>query len=963
MSKEAKKKLAILSPFVIGVGILIFLFVGLTLNTSEAEAVSCFASDGDGVYDTDGDGGNGVIKITGVHTIPAAASAYDCSSLDFWIVANGVLFLDGNEATGEYAAVNFKSLDIDTAGSVHSDEGGCTNPGNANGYGPNGSNVCTISTAGYGRGNFNNNRACGGAGYGGDGGAPNTGTLLPGEFYSTSLTPLLFGSSGGSAGYLAAMGGTGGGIVRINVTNTLINDGIVSANGGDGGWITSDDTDRAPGGGSGGSVYVTAGRIDGSGSFQAHGGGGEDDPAYDGGGGAGGRIYITHDSNDSTFSFSGTSVVANGGLGPDDATDGAKGTAYVKNTAAGEVKIFQGFTIDDTDFSETTWIFDASALNLYCNSSAVSPSFTATYLTLNGQLTCDDVDATSLTSMAFSASNTLTLQSGMNWHITKLNADVDFTVPNNQTWTNVTLETPAEGLLTIDDSVSINLAGTTAVNANAQWTNLTDLTVGSSAMLSANKKGCYNALNATGFGPNASNVCSQGTAGGGIGNNADNMGLGGGGHGGAGGDGTTRAGGTTYNDPDNPVLFGSTGGSAAELKARGGNGGGYLKLNVSGTLDHQGVISASGENGTTWAIERAAGGGSGGSINITTGTYNCSGSGSFSVAGGDGGNMSVQDGGGGGGGMLKISASTDDSTGCPISGLTAASVAPGGAADGSAVAGSTGTLSTGAPAGVAPTVDTVRVAYSANGSNVSPLVLSPGANKSMHVNGVVSDGDGYTDIQNVSTVLYRSGVSGGVGCAPDKNDCYSVASCNLTGGGGNSINYDCDISMAYFADATDSGTYYGDTWNARVTVQDATNTVNNDSYTNEVQTLLALGTPGTVLDFGTLDLGTTSPSSETMLMTNHGNVAVDANISMASNMACTSGSIPLTNIKYGRTDTAHASLEYTMSSTPAKAVLSLPRQINDFAPSTDTLYWRHSIPGSGVGGVCTGTITISATTP
>ena len=75
--------------------------------------------------------------------------------------------------------------------------------------------------------------------------------------------------------------GEGGGSVRLNISGTLVIDGSVTANGGNGGggiW----------GGSSGGSIYITAENLQGSGTIRANGG----DTGYQSGGGGGGRIAI-----------------------------------------------------------------------------------------------------------------------------------------------------------------------------------------------------------------------------------------------------------------------------------------------------------------------------------------------------------------------------------------------------------------------------------------------------------------------------------------------------------------------------------------------------------------------------------------------------------------------------------------------------------------------------------------------
>jgi hypothetical protein len=122
-----------------------------------------------------------------------------------------------------------------------------------------------------------------GAGYGGPGGASST---APGGLaYGSAQQPVDFGSGGGQ-GYLAYESfpdsSAGGGALRLSVGRTLIVNGSLTANG------NPALIDQA-GGGSGGSIWVTAGAFGGDGVLAADGGAGD---FFLAGGGAGGRIAI-----------------------------------------------------------------------------------------------------------------------------------------------------------------------------------------------------------------------------------------------------------------------------------------------------------------------------------------------------------------------------------------------------------------------------------------------------------------------------------------------------------------------------------------------------------------------------------------------------------------------------------------------------------------------------------------------
>ena len=157
-----------------------------------------------------------------------------------------------------------------------------------------------------------------GGGYGGYGAAggspPDYASPAGGNTYGNLTTPTDQGSGGG--GYSPyAIGGAGGGAIRLTVTGVLQVDGRISARGSAG-------SNPSAGGGSGGSIYLTVGTLAGSGVISANGGAGNSR----GGGGGGGRIAIIFNSSTSANSFSGL-MSAYGGSGY---MAGGAGTIYTK---------------------------------------------------------------------------------------------------------------------------------------------------------------------------------------------------------------------------------------------------------------------------------------------------------------------------------------------------------------------------------------------------------------------------------------------------------------------------------------------------------------------------------------------------------------------------------------------------------------------------------------------------------
>lgn len=138
-----------------------------------------------------------------------------------------------------------------------------------NGRGPGGSQGTSVTI----------NIATPGAGHAAMGGLSTTASLNPGNVYGNFTHPILLGSSAG--GMSSLRGGHGGGAIQIHVGQTATINGTISANGGNG-LMTHV---RVTGGGSAGSIFLSAENIKGSGTLQAIGGNGIASNPYQSGGG------------------------------------------------------------------------------------------------------------------------------------------------------------------------------------------------------------------------------------------------------------------------------------------------------------------------------------------------------------------------------------------------------------------------------------------------------------------------------------------------------------------------------------------------------------------------------------------------------------------------------------------------------------------------------------------------------
>ena len=149
-----------------------------------------------------------------------------------------------------------------------------------------------------------------GGSYGGLGATGNAEQFVN-DVYGVYSDPNEVGSGGGSDSEAA---GAGGGLIRIQVRNLVLN-GALLANGGTG--------SRYAGGGSGGAIKVTTDSLAGNGLIRAHGG----DGGPESGGGGGGRVAVFYNTS---AGFSLGNISASGGVGRSNGGAGGVGTVLAR---------------------------------------------------------------------------------------------------------------------------------------------------------------------------------------------------------------------------------------------------------------------------------------------------------------------------------------------------------------------------------------------------------------------------------------------------------------------------------------------------------------------------------------------------------------------------------------------------------------------------------------------------------
>ncbi len=517
------------------------------------------------------------------------------------------LELESNLDTGSGVTLLAENIAVDPLGKITADGLGYNhaNPGPGAG-----TNVESLS---------------GGGGHGGFGGGAGGG-----QAYGSVLEPVTPGSAGASNDL--EVGGAGGGAIKIVVTGTLRLDGLLSANG----------LEIEGGGGAGGSLWVIAQTIYGTGVINANGGNGFNQ--YFDGSGAGGRIAVYF--NDGSLDVS---LEAAGGA---DGDSGGAGTIYVEHAGVHRLIVDNqdrdGPPAAITDPEATVWAFDQIELLNQGNLELMDSDDSIL-------LTADNMQGDGTGQLYFIQNFEYTLAElqGFGFYVAEgatLTLPAEFTVRGTRLTVYGTLAGASDLTLAAFDDVNsqvrLSAAGQSARQEPAAYVfNSILIEAGQTLELAGNP------LNGNGVSLFANEITVAGHL------SADEMGFtpenngagaatayeGGGGHGGAGG-GT--GGGIAYGIPETPTTLGSAGFSTSS-----GNGGGAMYLAITSTLDIPGggLVSTNGSSATAFAH----GGSAGGSIWITATMV--TGAGSIWATGGTG--VSA---GSGGGGRIAIYADQID---------------------------------------------------------------------------------------------------------------------------------------------------------------------------------------------------------------------------------------------------------------------------------------------------------------
>ena len=248
--------------------------------------------------------------------------------------------------------------------------------------------------------------------------------------------------------------------------------------------------------------------------------------------------------------------------------------------------------------------------------------------------------------------------------------------------------------------------------------------------------------------------------------------------------------------------------------------------------------------------------------------------------------------------------------------------------------------------------NTLPIASSASiDGGAASITLTENITTNVVCTAIVTDGDGFANITSVEARLYET--SQGAAGTADENHRYILAgdgNCVPSGGSGDTENYTCTFAVQFFANPAG--------WTCQVTPSDSGGSGTADSDTITMNTTLALNVTAAIA-YGDMGLGTNSGASpQTVVVTNTGNAIMDPQVSSAAAMSCVTGTIPVANQEYLATTFTYGS-GTDLSGTATTLDLTLPKPTSTTFV-TDNSYWGIGIPGTGVGGDCTGSVTFTA---
>jgi len=236
------------------------------------------------------------------------------------------------------------------------------------------------------------------------------------------------------------------------------------------------------------------------------------------------------------------------------------------------------------------------------------------------------------------------------------------------------------------------------------------------------------------------------------------------------------------------------------------------------------------------------------------------------------------------------------------------------------------------------------------------VILNSGTTKTITCNATITDPNGFANISNVNATFYDP-AQANHSSGDDNNNHYTDSSCSLSGGSGNTINAECGFDIQYYANPSSD-------WECNITATDGSESASNSSGQNiDIAELKSISTSNLAYHNGTggsIDLGATS-GELSMNITNLGNVNVTIQVNGSDNaFVCDIGTIELSKERYNTSSGFSYNNGINLTSNPTNiSNYEIPQRIDDGSSSVGYVYWLLQIPLGGVGGNCTGSISVN----
>jgi hypothetical protein len=246
------------------------------------------------------------------------------------------------------------------------------------------------------------------------------------------------------------------------------------------------------------------------------------------------------------------------------------------------------------------------------------------------------------------------------------------------------------------------------------------------------------------------------------------------------------------------------------------------------------------------------------------------------------------------------------------------------------------------------------------------ITLNAGMTREIICNVTVQDYNGWDDVTAVNATFF-DGNSVTMADPDNENNHYTNTSCILNGNNGQYESYwECGFDVWYYANN-------GSNWICNATAIDAYYPTNNNfSHSNHnittIDPLYAINVTS-LIDYGPMSVGDTSPESETANITNFGNMPV--NVSLfgwgGNNVSdpkgeglafiCEMGNISIENERYSVIDEFWLSMDSLSENPVMLPGLTIPKRTA--GEVINTTYWRLYVPPNPFG-ECNGTIVFAA---